>query len=430
MPDSVPLHLLDHRARIDPKSHPPVRSLYIHIPFCAHKCHYCDFYSFVDTNDQQEVFLRRLIGELQALAPHAQGQPLNTIFIGGGTPSLLRADLWEQLLATINTHFDLSAIRAAGPPRAAPWPDVEFTVECNPESTTPALLEILRAGGVDRISMGAQSFHRQHLLTLQRLHDPDRIGLVLEMCKAVGMPRTSIDLIYAIPGQTLEQWQEDLHQALALGTTHLSCYNLTYEPNTQMTSRLARGEFVPLDDDLQADMFTCTGETLKAQGLERYEVSNYSKPGHQSRHNLAYWLQEQWLAAGPSASAHLWAGHEQRAGGYRTKNIGSMGAYLSSTGPAPLADCEQPDARRALRERIMTGVRLSVGIDFDELLADAHAVAPEGVARLNRQAEEFVCDGLLTFDGPAGARRLRVTDAGWLVADFLARKLMGAIASP
>ncbi|MFN7558978.1 MAG: coproporphyrinogen-III oxidase family protein [bacterium] len=219
--------MLDHRARIDPKSHPPVRSLYIHIPFCAHKCHYCDFYSFVDTNDQQEVFLRRLIGELQALAPHAHGQPLKTIFIGGGTPSLLRADLWEQLLATINTHFDLSAIWSASPPRAAPWPDVEFTVECNPESTTAELLALLRAGGVDRISMGAQSFHRQHLLTLQRLHDPDRIGLVLEMCKAVGMPRTSIDLIYAIPGQTLEQWQEDLHKALALGTTHLSCYNLT-----------------------------------------------------------------------------------------------------------------------------------------------------------------------------------------------------------
>ncbi|MFN7558979.1 MAG: hypothetical protein ACK5RX_06420 [bacterium] len=197
-----------------------------------------------------------------------------------------------------------------------------------------------------------------------------------------------------------------------------------------MTNRLARGEFVPLDDDLQADMFTCTGETLNAHGLERYEVSNYSKPGHQSRHNLAYWLQEQWLAAGPSASAHLWAGQEQRGGGYRTKTIGSMGAYLASTGPAPLADCEQPDTRRALRERIMTGVRLSVGIDFDQLLTDTDAVAPEGVARLNRQAEEFVCDGLLTLDGPAGARRLRVTVAGWLVADFLARKMMGAIASP
>lgn len=413
--------------------HPPVRSLYIHTPFCSHKCHYCDFYSFVDTKDQQAAFMGRLIDELRALAPHAAGAPLRTIFIGGGTPSLLRVEHWQRLLAALSDLFDLSEIKQPRQfPSASPQPPIpspptaEFTVECNPESTSLDLLHCLRAGGVDRISMGAQSFTPRHLATLQRLHDPARVELALDLCKQAGIPRTSIDLIYAIPTQTLDEWSSDLDAALALvdrfAMSHLSCYNLVYEPNTQMTTRLARGEFTPIDEDLEAEMFSLTASRLAAHGLRRYEVSNYAKPGAESRHNLAYWFQEQWLAAGPSASGHLYASADPRHGGHRTKNIGNLTNYLASTGLSPLSDHERPDPARAVRERIMTGMRLATGLPLAETIEAAEAVRPGASAKLLTKAREFAGDGLVTID-----THLRVTDAGWLMADFVAKKLMACV---
>ncbi|MBL8990343.1 MAG: radical SAM family heme chaperone HemW [Phycisphaerae bacterium] len=401
-------------------AHGPVRSLYVHTPFCAHKCHYCDFYSFVDQRDQQGAFVERLIEELQAQAPLAGGAPLRTIFVGGGTPSLLRADLWRRLLAAMEGLFDLSLIRAGVG---------EFTVECNPESATAELLGVLRAGGVNRVSMGAQSFQERHLRTLERRHDPERVAAALELAEGAGIARRSIDLIYAVPGQTLGEWEADVRRALALGTTHLSCYNLTYEPNTAMTVRLKRGEFTPVDDDLEADMFELAGTLLAERGLERYEVSNYALGGigggHACAHNLAYWRQEAWLAAGPSASGHVWAGAGRRGGGHRWKNAPNLGAYLAQSdgGYAPVAEHEGPDPARAVRERIMTGVRLSEGLDTAEITADAEAAVSGAGQRLALIAAELEADGWLTTAGG----RWKVTPRGWLGADFVARRLMGCV---
>jgi len=244
----------------------PVRSLYIHVPFCFHKCHYCDFYSLVDTRDRQGPFVERLIRELTALAPWAGGQPLRTIFVGGGTPSLLRVELWERLLAALRERFDLSGMHPDGPG--------EFTVECNPETVTPELMATLAAGGVNRVSVGAQSFDERHLKTLERWHNPENVGRAIELARAAGVPRQSVDLIFGIPGQTLEEWASDLGRALALGTTHLSCYNLTYEAGTAMTARLKRGEFSPADEDVEVAMYAHTLECLRGAGIDRYEVSN------------------------------------------------------------------------------------------------------------------------------------------------------------
>ena len=194
----------------------PVRSLYIHTPFCSHKCHYCDFYSFVDEGkmgaDLQAVFVERLIGELRALAPWAGGAPLRTVFIGGGTPSLLRVELWEKLLGVLEGEFDLSGI--ASGKGGDGWGLPEFTVECNPESTMEELCAVLKAGGVTRVSMGAQSFVPRHLKTLERWHNPDNVERGLERVRAAGIGRQSVDLIYAIPGQTLEEWGSDLDRAV------------------------------------------------------------------------------------------------------------------------------------------------------------------------------------------------------------------------
>jgi oxygen-independent coproporphyrinogen-3 oxidase len=387
---------------INGHDHQKARSLYIHIPFCSHKCHYCDFYSFVDNRDRQEAFAARLMEELRAISPAAD--PLQTIFIGGGTPSLLRVELWTKLLKALHTFFDLSGL-------------VEFSVECNPESVSKELMCELRAGGVNRISMGAQSFQPEHLATLERLHNPDRIPIAMEHTRSAGIDRVSIDLIYAIPGQNISDLESDLDTALALPIEHISCYELTYEPNTAMTKRLERGEFDRSAEELEIEMFELVGKKVQAAGLVRYEVSNYAMPGAECLHNLMYWRQEGWLASGPSASAHV-AGH-------RYKNVPRLESYLSSSdeGFSPIVDLETPNPVRLIQEKIMTGLRLSEGIDGAGLHAELESQNPEAAERLMSEALGFENLGQLICTGS----RWSLTETGLLVADGIASDLMAVI---
>lgn len=385
-----------------------VRSLYLHVPFCSHKCHYCDFYSLVDTQDRQEAFTQRLIQELHGLAPFAAGTPLGTIFVGGGTPSLLRVPLWKRLLEALTDRFDLSGIRQGRG---------EFTVECNPESVSPELLDTLRGTGADRISMGAQSFDRAHLKTLDRIHNPESVSRAVAMARSAGFERLSIDLIFGIPGQTLDDWKRDLDSALSLGTEHLSCYNLTYEQGTAMTARLARGEFQPADEDVEVDMYEMTVDHLAAAGFRRYEISNYSKPGREALHNLAYWRQENWLAAGPSASGHV--------GGWRWKNVARLDDYLraSADGLPEVADAEAPDRARALRERVWTGLRLWEGLDAESTIAAAGQIRDSAARALQDAVHRVREQGLLDDSGG----RWVLNKRGMLIADSIVVDLMAAL---
>jgi oxygen-independent coproporphyrinogen III oxidase len=434
--------VLQGRAALEDPAQGPIDALYIHVPFCFHKCHYCDFYSFVDTQDRQDAFVDRLIHELAALAPLARRVPmagadrcelhhrpergrLATIFIGGGTPSLLRVDLWERLLAALHQHFDLSSMGTGETSGPSDKPASEFTVECNPETVTPELMRTLVQGSVNRVSIGAQSFHTQHLKALERWHDPANVRKALDLAREAGIARQSIDLIYAIPGQTFDDWRADLLAALDLKTTHLSCYNLTYEPNTAMAVRLKHGEFAPIDEDLEIEMFELTARLLEAAGLERYEISNYAAPGHECQHNLAYWRQRSWLAAGPSASAHV--GHHWW-GGSRWKNIPRLDDYLgtSDEGFAPITDLEPPDPARALRERLMTGLRLREGLPIEELRNRTRVLgkkADETWTKLERRAQRLAEQGQLEL----AAGRWRLTPAGVLLADGLASELMACV---
>lgn len=392
----------------------PARHLYIHIPFCFHKCHYCDFYSLVDTRDRQPPFTQRLQRELAALAPLTRGTPLRSIFIGGGTPTLLAPHLWQALLHTLDTEFNLADIHAGS---------AEFSVECNPETATPELFAILRAGGVNRLSMGAQSFNPAHLKTLERWHDPDNVARAVTLALEAGIPRTSIDLIFAIPGQTLPEWEADLDRAFALGTTHLSCYALTYEPNTAMTARMHRGDFAPADEDLEADMYEHTVQRCADAGLHRYEVSNFAAPGHECAHNLAYWRQASWLAAGPSASGNLLA---PSGGSWRWKNQPRLDDYLNRDdhGHPHATDAEHPDPQRFLAESLMTGVRLREGIDLDDLLAtSAPHLAQQTADAVRTVAHQQIERGYLIKD----RGRLRPTDSGFLVADGIAREFLAVL---
>jgi oxygen-independent coproporphyrinogen III oxidase len=372
-------------------------SLYIHVPFCFHKCHYCDFYSIVDTRDRQGEFTARLVRELAALGRAAEGPALDTIFVGGGTPSLLAAALWQQVLATLEQAFDLTHLR-------------EFTVECNPETVTPDLMQTLAAGRVNRVSIGAQSFNPAHLKTLERWHDPANVFRAVQLARDAGIARQSLDLIFAIPGQTLAEWEADVRTALAAGTTHLSCYALTYEPNTAMTARLKRGEFAQSPEDLEADMFEQTLAMLRAAGLARYEVSNFAVPGHECLHNVAYWQQRDWLAAGPNASGHV--------RGVRWKNIQRLDDYLHKHVHdfALVTDIEAASSLRNLSEHIWTGLRMAEGIDIASTLAAADAAKPGVREAIERVAARQMSLGALQDR----SGHWHLTDRGFMIADAVA----------
>ncbi len=286
----------------------------------------------------------------------------------------------------------------------------------------------MRAGGVTRVA--STSFNERHLKTLERWHDPENVGKAVRLARDSGIVRQSIDLIFGIPGQSLDDWQRDLDTALALGTEHVSCYNLTYEPQTAMTARLKRGEFTPANEDVEVEMFSATLATLRAVGIERYEVSNFARPGAECRHNLAYWRQEQWLAVGPSASAHV--------GGHRWKNIPRLDDYLefNDRGFSAMIDHEPPDAARALAERIMTGLRLREGVDEARLLSDVGALNPRASIALEQARDESIRAGHLvrtteprTGLSPAGTSspRWTLTDAGFMLADGIAADLMACL---
>jgi len=364
-----------------------VRGLYIHIPFCFHKCHYCDFYSIVDTRDRQHAFVERLIGELASFDSICEGQ-VETIFIGGGTPTLLEPRLMSRLLGEIAT-LGIAA------------PGAEFTVEANPETVTEEVADVLAAGGVNRASVGAQSFDAGHLKTLERWHDPANVERSLTRLRRAGIGNVNLDLICAIPGQTLEDASADLDRAVALDPAHLSVYTLIYEPNTPLHFRLTQSAVVPVDEDVEAAMYEATIHRLAAAGYEHYEVSNWSKPGAMCRHNRLYWTNADWWALGPSAAGHV--------RGTRWKNWPRLGEYLDSEGFAPITDVETLDADRRAGEALMLRLRLMEGVplnELDALLASSSAVRRGAIER------RIALGHLEQANG-----RLRLTRSGLLVAD-------------
>ncbi len=394
-PVQLPTDSADAAARL---SAPTVCGLYVHTPFCFHKCHYCDFYSIVDDRDRQAAFTGRLIEELRAVGESAGRPRLTTIFVGGGTPTLLRAELWGRLLPALDEAFD----------RSAP---AEFTVEANPETVTAELMTTLAAGGVNRVSIGCQSFDERHLNTLERWHDPASVAKAVNHARAAGITNLNLDLIYAIPGQTLDEWRDDLSRAVDLGPTHLSCYALTYEPNTPMTVKLQRGHIDPADEPLETAMFETTIDTLTAAGFEHYEVSNFAlaatqrPPGSRCLHNMAYWLNRDWLAVGPSASGHV--------RGLRWKNVPHLGRYLACGGGAPVQDVEQLDHEASIGEQLMLRLRLIDGAPNDWL--------GDVLSRARQQTIADLIDRGVLEQTPT---HLRLTRRGLLLADAVIGELL------
>jgi oxygen-independent coproporphyrinogen-3 oxidase len=365
------------------------RGLYIHVPFCFHKCHYCDFYSFVDREDRSGEYLNRLRSDITWTLERMEGT-IDTVFVGGGTPTLLTADELRMLTAEIR-RFPLAK-------------NVEWTVEANPETIDAEKARVLAAAGVSRVSVGAQSFDPRHLKTLERWHDPVNVARALEALRGAGITNLNLDLIFGIPQQTLPQWESDLACALALEPTHLSCYGLTYEANTAMTKRLELGQFVPCEEDVEASMYEATQAMLSAAGFHQYEISNFARAGLECQHNLVYWRNQPWWALGPSASGFV--------GGHRYKVIPRLGDWLArGDDESPIVvDHEAPDEARHTSEALMLGLRLMEGIG-----AQLETRAVELVPARAEVFAKAIGDGYLLRDATTG--RLRLTAAGSLLAN-------------
>jgi len=389
----------------------PFRGLYLHIPFCFHKCHYCDFYSIVDQRDRQARFTEALIAELSHWAEREALKP-RTIFVGGGTPTLLRPDLWQRLLAAMREWGILDAA-------------CEFTVEANPETVTDELLAVLAAGGVNRLSIGAQTFDPALLATLERWHEPASVERAVHAARGVGIDDLNLDLIFAIPGQTLAGLNRDLDALLRLEPTHLACYSLIFEPETPLTEKKRQGRIQPVAEALETRMYERVIDRLDTAGFEHYEISNWARraserPGgggwssaqetaapSRCQHNMGYWRNENWLGLGPSAASHR--------DGRRWKNVPHLGAYLTGAPQPPVVEDETLGADERIGEQLMLALRTRDGFREDWLNSSLEPSDPRWSA-----LEDMLARGLLERH----EQRIRLTRDGLFVADSVAAALL------
>jgi oxygen-independent coproporphyrinogen-3 oxidase len=381
-----------------------VPALYVHIPFCFHKCHYCDFYSITrQTPDRMNRFVDLILREAEMWSSEATISPtprpsFRTIFFGGGTPSLLPLADMQRLIEGLRQRFDLARVD-------------EWTVECNPATVTPEYCNMLRSAGVNRLSFGAQSFNPAELAMLERHHEPDDVPRSIAMARAAGFHRLNVDMIYAVPGQDLTSWMDSLETAINLQTSHISAYGLTYEPNTAMAVKKRLGQFQPVPDELELEMLHASRARLRQHGLLPYEISNYAVPGEECRHNLMYWSGENYIGLGPSAASHV--------GGIRWRNQPHLGEWETSIDAAslPAIDVETLSPIRRAGELAYLQLRLSRGIEFADFTARTGCDAR---ALFARQMQQLSHNKLLDVDFIG----MRLTEAGLNVADAIAAEFL------
>jgi oxygen-independent coproporphyrinogen-3 oxidase len=325
------------------------RALYIHWPFCAKKCPYCDFNSHVRAGVDVVAWQAALIADMRAEAAVAGGEALASIFFGGGTPSLMPPALVAALLAEAERLWGFA-------------PDIEITLEANPSSVEAANFAALASAGINRVSLGVQSLDDTELQFLGRLHGAKEALAALETAQAQ-FKRVSFDLIYALPGHTPELWHDRLTRALSFGTGHLSLYQLTIEPGTRFASDVRRGRLIPLDDDDAAQLFDITQELSVAAGLPAYETSNHARAGDQSRHNLVYWRYQDYAGIGPGAHG--------RRGGMATVRHKKPENFLSAVARQGdgIAEARALPVPEQAAEALLMGLRLTEGVDLAALSA-------------------------------------------------------------
>lgn len=413
-------------------SSPRTLCAYVHVPYCLRRCGYCDFntYSNLSLGPGVGGYAAALLREVGLYAPDSSGveavcrdgghkggvgheggaghvgaggavsqdgRALTSVFFGGGTPTVLPATDLVRVLRGLSETFGLA-------------PDAEVTTEANPDTVTPQYLEALAAGGFTRVSFGMQSAIPAVLATLDRTHQQQHLVAGVRAARAQGL-EVSVDLIYGTPGESLADWRASLDAALELGVDHVSCYALVIEPGTALGRALAQGEIAPVDPDDQADKYELADETLSAAGLEWYEISNWARPGHVCRHNLAYWQNQDWYGFGPGAHSHL--------GSTRYWNLRHPAKWMQSlqAGHRPVDDQEIITGESARLEKLLLNLRLRQGLDLGEYAREFGVDA----AALLCEAHELAGEGLL--DGNGG--RAVLTRRGRLLADTVIQRLAG-----
>ncbi len=381
----------------------PVEGLYVHVPFCRTKCGYCDFDSVPLGARSPAALVAALCKEI-TLRMSPSPVTLATTFIGGGTPTILDNEVLSRLLQTVSD---------AG--RGHPL--TERTVEANPTTVDRRKADLLVRYGIDRVSIGAQSFHADELKSLDRLHEPEDVPAAVRAVRAAGIDNVNLDLIFGIPRQTMDTWLESLHRALELEPAHVACYGLTYEPGTVLTRRLHQGRVQACDEGLEAEMYTAAIDLLAAAGFEQYEISNFARPGRACRHNLIYWNHDPYIGVGPSAAGYV--------NGRRYRNIPDHLQYTSrmhSVGDAVDFEETLTDMQVAA-EMIMLNLRRIRGIQPGEFYRrtgiDLLATAAPAIERL--EAADLVA---------ASPAAIRLTRSGLLVADAVIAELAAAVGRP
>jgi oxygen-independent coproporphyrinogen-3 oxidase len=377
--------------------------LYLHVPFCARRCGYCDFNTYTAAElgppggppgASQDTYADAAIAEIRfarKVLGGANGHPVETVFLGGGTPTLLPAEHLVRMLRAVDDELGLA-------------PGAEVTTEANPDSVTPAALEVLRRGGFNRISFGMQSSVSHVLRMLDRTHDPDGVPRAVQWARDAGFEQVSLDLIYGTPGESLDDWRRSLESALACGPDHVSAYALIVEDGTALARRVGRGDLPAPDDDDLADKYVLADEALTAAGLSWYELSNWARDeAARCRHNLLYWRGGDWWGIGPGAHSHV--------GGVRFWNVRSPRTYAAriAAGVSPAEAREVLDEPTARMERILLETRLVEGLPVAVLEEDGRSRLPE-----------LRASGLV---GPE-PERVVLTRRGRLLADAIVRDLV------
>lgn len=364
--------------------------LYIHIPFCATRCSYCDFYSQTNSALRSE-YIQALIAEMSIRRTEV-ADTIGTLYFGGGTPSLLSPQEIGRIIEQAYKLFSFSS-------------DVEITLEANPDDLNTGYVQELRTLPINRISMGAQSFHDEDLHFLNRRHNARQVYEAVDTCRKAGLTNLSIDLIYGLPGQTPARWQENISAVLALAPPHLSAYHLIYEEGTPLTRLLHAGKVREVNEEVSLEFFRMLREQLTRAGYEHYEISNFARAGYHSRHNSSYWQDTPYLGLGPSAHSF---------DGWRTRrcNPSDISRYIASMAAGkPLFTEEILTDNDRYNEVIMTRLRTARGLSPDQV---SYLFGKESAERCIRTAAPFIRDGLLHEEADG---RIRLTEKGIFLSD-------------
>lgn len=365
--------------------------LYLHIPFCKRRCLYCDFYS-TTMEERKEEYVRALCRELELRKEYLQGEPLETLYLGGGTPSQLNQRTLEQIFETVERVYGLSQCS-------------EITLEANPDDLSEAYVRMLRTLPVNRLSMGVQTFNEEKLRFLHRRHTAAQAIEAVRRCQEAGLTNLSVDLIYGLPGEQPSDWEADLQQAVALQVPHLSAYHLIYEEGTELYRLLEAHRVEEVDEELSVRFFRMLIEQLRAAGYEHYEISNFALPDHYARHNTAYWTGRRYLGAGPSAHSYN--------GVTRQWNAASLTDYIEALLKEERVPFELEELDRTTRynERVITSLRTMWGLNLTQLeqefgrelvdycLRNAQPHLQEGRLKKEKDTLKLTAEGIFLSDG-------------------------------